>query len=103
MLSIWRLNEPADAQSLCWRTNIRDTPSSHEAMAQRARRVRNRAREAAADVGEAESHSPAPRMEHQPGRRSRVVVDVSGLSPGGSIIDLTSTYTQQVSGFDEEE
>jgi hypothetical protein len=77
-------------------------------MARRARRARERAREAAAalaavDVGEAESHSPAPRMVHQSGRRNRVVVDVAGSSQDGSIIDLTSTGTVRVPGSDEEE
>jgi hypothetical protein len=57
----------------------------------------------AADVGEAESHSPAPRMAHQSGRRNRIVVNVGGSSPDGSIIDLTSTGTVRVPSSDEEE
>ena len=77
-------------------------------MARRARRARHRARESAAalaalDVREADSHSPAPHMAHQSGHRNRIVVDVGGSSPDGSVIDLTSTGTVQVSGSDEEE
>jgi hypothetical protein len=58
---------------------------------------------AAVDVGEAESHSPAPRMVHPWRRRNRVVVDVAGSSQDESIIDLTSTGTVRVPGSDEEE
>ena len=70
-------------------------------MAWRARRVRQRAQEAAAvDVIEVESHSPAPHMMQQSGRRNRVVVDVAGSSQDGSIIDLTSISTIRVPGSD---
>ena len=77
-------------------------------MARRARRAKQQAWEAAAalavvDVGEAESHSPAPRMVHQSGRRNRIVVDVTGSSQDGSITDLTFTGTVWVTGSDEEE
>ena len=44
----------------------------------------------AVDVDKVESHSPVPRMAHQSGRRNRIMVDVGGSSPDGSIIDLTS-------------
>ena len=57
----------------------------------------------AADVREAESHSPTHRMVHQSGRRTLIVVDVDGSSPDGSIIDLTSTGNVQFSVSDEEE
>lgn len=77
-------------------------------MARHARRARHRAWEAAAalvaaGVGEADSHSPAPRMAHQFGRRDRIVVDVGGSFPDGSIIDLTSTGIVRVPVSDEEE
>ena len=108
--SVWRPGVVADAQPLRWRAEHRDAPWAlpDKAMARRARRVRHRAREAAAalaavDVGEAESHSPAPRMAHQSGRRNRIVVDIGVSSPDGSVIDLTSTGTVRVPGSDEEE
>ena len=52
-------------------------------MAQRACLTRQRAREmsttlAVLNVGEAESHCPAPCMVHQFGRHNRVVVGVAG-------------------------
>ncbi|KAE8785761.1 Peptidyl-prolyl cis-trans isomerase CYP40 [Hordeum vulgare] len=76
-------------------------------MARRAHRARQRAWDvaealAATDVGDAESHSPAPRMLHECGRRNRVMVDV-GSSQEGSVCDLTSTGTVRVTGSDEEE
>ena len=108
--SAWRPNALADAQPLRWRAEHQDTPwtSSDEAVARRAHRARHRAREAATtlaamDVGEAKSHSPTPRMGHQSGRRNRIVVDVDGLSPDGSVIDLTSSGIVRVPGFDGEE
>ncbi|XP_037409901.1 transcription factor PCF7-like [Triticum dicoccoides] len=60
-------------------------------MVRRARHARQRAREAAAaltavDFGKAESHSPAPRMVHQSGRRNCVMLkleeDKNRLSKG---------------------
>ena len=52
-------------------------------MARRARRARHQAREALAalpaDIGEAESHSPTPRMVHvRHRRRNCIVMDVVG-------------------------
>ena len=100
---VWHPNALADAQPLRWRADIQHAPSSHEAVARRARRARHRARETSADVGEAESHSPAPHMAHQSCRRNRIVVDVGGSFQDGSIIDLTSTGTQLVPNSDGEE
>lgn len=102
--SVWRPNAVADAQPLRWHADdeaIRD-PSA-EGMARRARRARQRAREAAVDVDETESDSPAPRrMAYNPGRRSRVMVDVAS-DHDGSVVDLTSTGDVQATGSDEEE
>ncbi|KAE8770569.1 Peptidyl-prolyl cis-trans isomerase CYP40 [Hordeum vulgare] len=76
-------------------------------MARHARWARQRARDAAealtaADVGEAESHSPVPRMLHGCGRCNRVVVDVSPCQEG-SVVDLTLTGTIRVTRSNEEE
>ena len=83
VLSVWRPNAVADA----WHAKAKDAPwaLSHTNMTCRALRARHRAREAAAalaavDVGEVESHSPAPRMDHQFGQHNCVLVDVVGLS-----------------------
>ncbi|KAE8783932.1 hypothetical protein D1007_42573 [Hordeum vulgare] len=72
-------------------------------MARRARRVRERAREAeaalvAVDIDEAESHSSAPRMAHQSGHCNRVVLDVVVLSRDKCIIIGTSIGTVKVLG-----
>ena len=56
----------------------------------------------AANASEAKSHSLAPVMAHQSGRRDRM--DVGSLSSSDrSVIDLTSTGTAQVAISDEEE
>ncbi|KAE8803977.1 Peptidyl-prolyl cis-trans isomerase CYP40 [Hordeum vulgare] len=104
---MWRPNVVAEAQSLRWRVEHEAWPTSDDVMARRARRARQRARDAAealatVDVGEAESHSPAPHRVHHCGRRNRVVVDI-GSSQKVSIIDLTSTGTVLITGSDEEE
>ena len=108
--SVWRPNTLADAHPLRWRAEHFVAPwaSSDENMAWLASHARHRAREAAAglaavDVGEAESHSLAPRMAQQSGRHNRIVVDIDGSSQDGSILDMTSTGIVRVMGSDEEE
>ena len=96
--SVWRPNVVADTQPLHWRADdeaIRGP--SVETMARHARCARQRVQEAAAalaaDVGKADTHSPAPQlMACNPAQHSCVVVDVSA-SPehDGSTVDLTST------------
>ena len=68
----------------------------HENMARQAREAA--AALSAVDVGEAESHSPAPHMAHQSGHRNRIVVNV-----GGSCSGLTSTDIVRVPVSDEDE
>ncbi|KAE8808864.1 ATP-dependent DNA helicase Q4 [Hordeum vulgare] len=63
--SVLRPNVVAEAQPFRWRTEHEAWPTSDDAMARRARWARQRARNAtkalaAADIEEAESHSPAP-------------------------------------------
>lgn len=66
-------------------------------------KARGAASALAADVGKAESHSPAPRwMAYNPGRRSHVVVNVSASDHNGSIVDLTSTGDVQATDSNEE-
>jgi hypothetical protein len=109
--SVWRPNAATDGQPLRWRSEAMDAPwvlSSDANMGRRARHARQRTWEAATalaavDVGEAESHSSAPRMAHQSGHRNRIMVDVHGSSQDGSVIDPTSTGTVRVPGSDEEE
>ncbi|KAE8794112.1 putative methyltransferase PMT17 [Hordeum vulgare] len=94
-------------QSLCGCAENAPWASSDANIARHACCARQRAREAAealttVDVGEAESHSPAPRIMHGCGRRNRFVVGIAS-SLKGSAIDLMSTGTVRVMGSDEEE
>ncbi|KAE8783027.1 atp-dependent dna helicase q4 [Hordeum vulgare] len=105
--SVWCPNAVAEAQSLHWRAEHEAWPTSDDVMAWRACRARQRSHDdgealAVADVGEAESHSLAPRRVQQRARRTHVVVDFSS-SQKGSVIDLTSTGIVRVTGSDEEE
>ncbi|KAE8804652.1 Alpha-glucosidase yihQ [Hordeum vulgare] len=102
MQSVWRSNIVAEAQPLRWRVEHEAWPSTKDVMARPARRARQRAQDAAVDVRETESHSPSPHRMHQCGRRNRVMVDV-GSSQEGSVIDLMSTVTVQVTGSVDEE
>ncbi|KAE8785760.1 ATP-dependent DNA helicase Q4 [Hordeum vulgare] len=103
MRSISRSNIVAEAQPLRWRVEHEAWSYSDDVMARRARRVRQRAREAvgalaAVGIGEAESHSLAPRRVDQCGRRNCAAVDV-GSSEEGSVIDLMSTENRLYYGL----
>lgn len=107
MRSVWRPNSVADVHALRWRAESGHY-TSDENIVWHAHRLRQRAREAvaslSANVGEAESHSPAPRVvPGNPCRRNRVMVDVAGSDHDGSIIDLTCTCDVQGMCSDEEE
>ncbi|KAE8777990.1 ATP-dependent DNA helicase Q4 [Hordeum vulgare] len=64
--SVWRANTVAEARPLRWRAEHEAWPTSDEVMARHARVAKQRSRDATealamTDVGEAESHSLAPR------------------------------------------
>ncbi|XP_044335752.1 geraniol 8-hydroxylase [Triticum aestivum] len=98
--SVWCPNAVADMQPLRWCTEAKVNAawtSGNANMARHARRGRR-----AVTVGEAESHSPAHHIVHRSGRRNCIVMDVTGSSQDGSIIDPTSTGTVRVPGYDKE-
>ncbi|KAE8820882.1 Peptidyl-prolyl cis-trans isomerase CYP40 [Hordeum vulgare] len=95
-----------ETQPLRWRAEHEAWPTSDIVMARRARRARQRSRDAAealaaTDVGEAESHSPTPRRVQHYARRNHVAMDIGSFQEG-FVIDLTSTGTVRDTGSDEE-
>ncbi|KAE8792478.1 Peptidyl-prolyl cis-trans isomerase CYP40 [Hordeum vulgare] len=107
VLSAWRLKAVVETQPLRLRSEHEAWPSSDDVMARRARRARQRARDAAealamVDVGGAESPSSVARRMHQCRRHTRVVMDVGSFQKG-FIIDLTPAGTVRVTGSNEEE